>query len=64
MKILAIGPSGRAKVYSSYRAASRELSGDGSDRRRSSIIDKVETGGGFVSRVWVQPTSLRSTTRI
>lgn len=36
--------TGTAKVYSSARAASRELSGDGSDRRRSQILNLARQG--------------------
>lgn len=55
MSILAIGPSRKAKRYTSARAASRELSGDGSDRRRSFIVETAQRGG-YVGNVWVLNT--------
>lgn len=64
VKILAIMPSGRAQVYKSLRAASRQLSGDGSDRRRSYISSKsITPTGGYVGNVYVQDTILESVTR-
>jgi hypothetical protein len=63
MSVLTIGPSGKARIYSSLRAASRVLSGDGSDRRRSLIAERIENGGGRVASVWVQGTTLRGTRR-
>lgn len=61
VSIIASLPSGKTRVYSSYRAASRELSGDGSDRRRSEIVRKaISHDGGWVGSVWVQGTRIRS----
>lgn len=61
VSIIAFLPSGKSKVYSSYRAASRELSGDGTDRRRSSIVNKaIKRDGGSVGSVWVQGTRMAS----
>lgn len=51
--------SGNTKRFTSQRAASRELSGDGTDRRRSAIATKANTShGGYVAsgRVWVKVT--------
>lgn len=56
-KVLQIGPSGKARVYSSLRAASRVFSGNGSDSRRSLIADRVENGGGYVANSWLQGTT-------
>lgn len=56
-KVLQIGPSGKARVYSSLRAASRVFSGNGSDSRRSLIADRVENGGGYVANSWLQSTT-------
>lgn len=55
--ILTVGPNGGAKVYSSVRAASRALSGTGTDSLRSTILRRVDVGGGFVGNVWVQSTN-------
>lgn len=63
MSVLTIGPSGKARVYSSLRAASRVLSGDGSDRRRSLIAGVIEQGGGRIANVWVQGTTFRGSRR-
>lgn len=54
--IRATGPSGKTKVYSSQRAASRELSGDGSDNRRRTIVTKATNGGGYIGSVWLTST--------
>jgi hypothetical protein len=39
------------------------LSGDGSDRRRSLIADRIEQGGGRIANVWVQGTKFRGSRR-
>lgn len=57
IKVLALMPSGRAVAFSSLRAASRSLSGTGSDGLRNTITDRVLTGGGYVGNVWVQSTN-------
>ena len=54
MKVVTVGPSGAARVYKSTRAASRSLSGTGSDGKRSTISRRVHGGGGYLGRVWVQ----------
>lgn len=48
--IIGVGPSKKVKRYTSANAASRELSGDGSDRRRSQII-RVSRVGGYIGSV-------------
>lgn len=58
-QVLQIGPSGKARVYSSLRAASRVFSGNGSDSRRSAIAERVSNGGGYVGRAWLQSTAIR-----
>lgn len=55
--ILTLGPNGGAKVYSSARAASRALSGTGTDSLRNTIIRRVDEGGGFVGNVWVEASN-------
>ncbi len=57
-KVLAIGPNGSATVYSSIRATSRALSGDGSDSLRRTITRRLDLSGGFVGNNWVQTTLL------
>lgn len=62
-RILSVGPNGSATVYNSIRAASRALSGNGSDSLRRTISRRLDTGGGFVGNNWVQTTSLQSVHR-
>jgi hypothetical protein len=54
--VLTIGPNKVAKTYSSVRATSRVLSGNGTDSRRGAIANRCDNGGGFVGEVWVQYT--------
>lgn len=56
--ILTVGPTGAATRYSSLRAVSRVLSGDGSDSARRTIARRVNDGGGFVGEVWVQGSAI------
>ena len=56
--VLAISPSKQARVYSSVRAASRVLSGTGTDRRRNTVTRRCDEGGGYVGNVWVQYTNM------
>ena len=51
--VIAISATGRATVYNSIRAASRVLTGNGTDSLRSSIARHVSNGGGFVGNVFV-----------
>lgn len=51
--VIAISASGRASVYSSIRAASRVLSGNGTDSLKDTIARRVSTGGGYVGNVYV-----------
>ena len=62
-RVLAVGPTGAATVYSSIRAASRALSGTGSDNLRTTICSRLNDGGGYVGSNWVQSTSLESVHR-
>lgn len=55
-RILAIGPNGGATVFRSIRAASRSLSGTGSDNLRTTITNRALEGGGYVGEVWVEYT--------
>jgi len=57
MNVLTIGPNRGMKVYGSLRAASRALSGDGSDSLRSTITRRIDNGGGYVGNVWVEATN-------
>lgn len=57
MHVLTVGPNNGVKVYSSLRAASRALSGDGSDSLRRTITRRMDVGGGYVGDVWVEPSN-------
>lgn len=57
LTVLTIGPNGGAKAYTSARAASRALSGTGSDNMKDTIIRRLDDGGGFIGDVWVQHTN-------
>lgn len=52
--IIAVGPSGSRRTFSSVRAASRALSGTGSDGLKSSISRKARSGGGYVGNTFVK----------
>ena len=52
--VTTIGPNGGVKEYNSLRAASRALSGVGSDHLRMTISRRCNTGGGYVGNVWVE----------
>jgi hypothetical protein len=52
--ILAVGPNGGSQVYRSVRAASRALSGTGSDSLRNSINRRLADGGDYIGGVWVE----------
>lgn len=60
--LLTVGPNGKAQRYSSIRAASRALSGDGTDSLRNTIARRAEEGG-FVGDVWVQLSNIPSVNR-
>ena len=62
-QVLTIGPNGGAHRYSSARAASRALSGNGSDSLRNTIIRRVDSAGGYVGNVWVEGTNLTAIRR-
>lgn len=55
--VLTIGPNKGVKVYGSIRAASRALSGDGTDSLRRTITRRIDVGGGYVGGVWVEATN-------
>ena len=57
------GPSGKATRYCSQRAVSRVLTGDGSDNLRSTVKRRLDAGGGFIGRVWVQNSEISSIVR-
>ena len=61
--ILTVGPTGHANRYSSLRAASRALSGTGTDSVRRTITRRADVGGGFIGDVWVQFSNIPSTKR-
>ena len=52
-KVLTIGTNGGIQVYSSVRAAARALSGDGTERTRSAITNRIANGGGYLGNVYV-----------
>jgi aspartate carbamoyltransferase catalytic subunit len=54
--VLAIGPRS-TRTYKSVRAAARALSGTGLDvteRTRSSIRRRLNVGGGYIGRTYVE----------
>lgn len=51
--VLTVGPNRGVRLYSSIRTAARALSGDGTERSRTTIGTRVAEGGGFVGDVWV-----------
>lgn len=55
-KVKTIGPNGGTHTYSSITAASRALSGTGSNSLRTTISRRCSAGGGYVGNVWVQYT--------
>lgn len=59
--ILAIGPNNGLKTYTSVRAASRALSGNGSESLKSTIHNRIANGGGYVGNTWVQSTTYPGT---
>lgn len=63
LPLLTVGPTGKATRYASLRAASRALSGFGSDGVRSSITRRADNGGGFIGDVWVQYSDIPSIRR-
>ena len=60
VSILTVGPTGVATRYNSLRAASRVLSGNGSDNSRRTIARRIASGGGYVGKVWVQESGIPS----
>jgi len=61
--ILTVGPSRSARRYASLRAASRALSGNGTDGARRTITRRVDQGGGYYGGVWVQLSDIPSIRR-
>lgn len=57
MNVLTIGPNKGLKVYGSLRAASRALSGNGTDNLRRTITRRIDNGGGYVGNVWVEASN-------
>lgn len=57
--VLTIGPYGGRHIYKSASAASRALSGDGSNRLRNTIIRRLDNNGGYIGNVWVQSVKRR-----
>lgn len=57
MRVLAITPNRGVRVYRSAATAARQLSGDGSNRVERTIYRRINEGGGYVGRVWVQGTA-------
>jgi len=51
--VLTIGPNKGVRVYKSIRAASRALSGTGSDEMRTTISRRLSEGGGYIGNVYV-----------
>jgi len=52
--ILAVGPSGTKRIFSSVRATSRALSGTGTDGLKSRISRVARAGGGYVGRTYIK----------
>ncbi len=62
--ILTIGPNGGAHRYTSATAASRALSGNGTDSLRKTILRRAsDDNGGYVGKVWVETTNLTTIRR-
>lgn len=53
-QVITVGPNDGTRIYHSLRAASRVLSGNGSDSVRHLIAQKCREGGGFVKDTWVK----------
>jgi len=52
--ILATGPSGTSRTFSSVRAAARSLSGTGTDGLKSTISRKARAGGGYIGNTYIK----------
>ncbi len=63
LNVLTIGPNGGVHVYGSLRAASRALSGTGTDSRRRTLTRRAGNGGGYIGNVWVQFTAMNNQRR-
>lgn len=61
--VLTIGPNGGAHRYSSMRAASRALSGNGTDSLKSTISRLCAGNGGYVNGTFVCSAGNISTIR-
>lgn len=58
--ITAHGPRGGIRRFTSVRKAARALSGNGTDtteRTRSLIRRRLQNGGGYVGRTYVETTN-------
>lgn len=62
IQVLTIGPNNGVRVYTSIRAASRALSGTGSDEKRSTIARRIYEGGGYIGDVFVSLGSVYNRT--
>lgn len=51
--VLAISANGSARAYASVRSAARALSGDGTERSRTAISNRILEGGGYVGNTYV-----------
>ena len=58
VKVLTISSRGTPVAYTSLSAASRVLSGNGSDTLRRTITRRAEQGGGYIGDTWVQFTTI------
>jgi hypothetical protein len=61
--VLTIGPNGGAQRYKSMRAASRALSGNGTDGLKSTISRLCAGNGGYVNNTFVCAVGSISTIR-
>lgn len=53
VQVLTVSQNDTVRVFNSIRAASRMLSGTGSEELRSTIARRVAEGGGYVGNVYV-----------
>lgn len=53
VSIITVGPNSGRRTFSSIRAASRALSGTGSDSLKSAISRTTRNGGGYIGNVYV-----------
>lgn len=63
MNVLTVGPKGGIQIYPSISAVSRALSGSGTTSLNRSISRRLQKGGGYVGKVWVEATNFPGSRR-